>query len=341
MTDPNGYQVRRKAAKRAEVMQHLQSQMDNLLPPMTLDGKPVTGVDQARLPFVPGKYDWTSAEVDLYQAALEARWAEDDRAHQELIASGVATPRANEESPFPNPYWDEVKKIPGDPINLKYERGWEPEPFSLHGTPLRRYRDELVRQYAWAITAPESVQFVAEHAGPHGLVEIGAGTGYWAWCLSHLGVDVVAYDKAPPASGPNWYHSPMEPMKTAGGAIWHRPRQVATREWVPVRKGRPWHASRWPHRTLFLCWPPYTDLMAHSSLRQYRGNRLIYIGEGEGGCNAGRAFFSRLAAEWDEVATHKPVQWSGLHDWIIVYERAAEPRPWPHSDDHYGYDVED
>lgn len=330
-----------------EALQQHAEAVEALLPPMTLDGEPVTGLDRAKLPFLPGKNAWTSAEVAAFEASLEVQWAEDDRLYEELVASGAATPRMHEESPFPNPYWDEVKRVPGDDLSMRYERVWEPSTFGgfsqMRKGRVQAHRDDLTRKYAWAITAPESVQFVAEHAGSHGLVEIGAGNGYWAWCLRHLGVDTVPYDKQPPASGANFYHSPIVAIRDdQGRRVGRRPTTVATPEWVPVRRGRPWHASRWPHRTLFLCWPPYKDLMAASALRHYRGDRVIYIGEGEGGCTASKRFFDRLEAEWTLVAEHKPVQWSGIHDWVSVYERAAEPRPWPGKSEYDSeYDEED
>ncbi len=61
--------------------------------------------------------------------------------------------------------------------------------------------------------------------------------------------------------------------------------------------------------------------MAHEALRQFPGDRLIYIGETEGDCCAGDAFFGRLARGWQVVTEHRPVQWWGIHDWITVYQR--------------------
>ena len=36
---------------------------------------------------------------------------------------------------------------------------------------------------------------------PFGLVELGAGTGYWAALLRKMDVDVIAYDLRPPGAG--------------------------------------------------------------------------------------------------------------------------------------------
>ncbi len=64
--------------------------------------------------------------------------------------------------------------------------------------------------------------------------------------------------------------------------------------------------------------------MAFECLQAYQGKRLVYIGEQSGGCNATDEFFDRLEQEWEEVASHRIIQWSGLHDYIVVYERGAK-----------------
>ena len=72
---------------------------------------------------------------------------------------------------------------------------------------------------------------------------------------------------------------------------------------------------------LFLCWPPYAAPMAADALAAYDGDTLIYVGEGAEGCTGDDRFREALAANWDEVADHRLVQWFGLHDWITVYRR--------------------
>ena len=54
----------------------------------------------------------------------------------------------------------------------------------------------LRRAYAWAVPSHEALSAIAE-ASPRGVVEIGAGTGYWAYELRDRGVSVAAYDIAP------------------------------------------------------------------------------------------------------------------------------------------------
>jgi hypothetical protein len=77
-----------------------------------------------------------------------------------------------------NPMWDEGKKY----LNLNYK-----DPLYLRAFQVRR---EYCSLYAWAIADPEAVAFVAEQTAK--IVEMGAGTGYWAGQLAQAGVDVVA-----------------------------------------------------------------------------------------------------------------------------------------------------
>lgn len=198
-----------------------------------------------------------------------------------------------------NPYWLVVRDLPGDEFFMGLYGVWSPE--AHHSQPELLRRNDLVRDYCWTITDPATLAFVAEHAGP-AVVDIGAGTGYWAYQLVQLGVDVVAYDLAPPASSGNKWHSTGE-------------------QWFPVKVGGPKAARRHPDRTLLLSWPPYDEPMGADTLRAYRGSRVVYIGEGEGGCTGDDKFHDLLTDGWTQVAEHEPVQWSGLHDRVFVYDR--------------------
>lgn len=161
-------------------------------------------------------------------------------------------------------------------------------------------RGRLVEQYAWAIPTPKALELVASHSP---LVEIGAGTGYWAALLGDMGADIVAYDIAPPDRMTNTYR--------------HK------RTYTNVLEGNHKVLKRHPDRALFLCWPPYSDPMATECLRAYQGSTLVYIGEGWGGCNGDRDFWKLIHEEWDDITAVDIPQFSGLHDGLTVYQRTA------------------
>lgn len=205
------------------------------------------------------------------------------------------------ETVIDNPYWDAVTDHVGpDPW-------WPSAPFCINwldypgkGVP---HRTDYVSRYAWTITSPEAVAFVAEQSGGK-LVDPMAGTGYWAHVLDQMGVDVLAYDLHPADGGSaNQWHKDQIP---------HAP--VMQGDAVSV-------VSVHSDRTLLLSWPPYDEPIGSKVLRAYKGDRVIYIGEGHGGCCGSDAMFDRLARDWIEVADHAPVQWMGMHDFITVYDR--------------------
>lgn len=164
-------------------------------------------------------------------------------------------------------------------------------------------RHALVEQYSWTITDPATVAFVAEHAGPR-VVDPMAGSGWWARLLADAGRDVIAYDLTPPASAANaWHKVGVEHFPVVlGDAV----------DTVAV------HSDR----TLLLSWPPY-GFDACPILDAYAGARLVYVGEDWGGCCADDGFFEQLGKDWSKAAEHVPVQWSGIHDVVHVYERGV------------------
>lgn len=196
-----------------------------------------------------------------------------------------------------NPYWD---LLAGPDSPLKGYLGWA-------------RRHELCAEYSWAIPDPDSIAFVLEHAGKS-IVEMGAGTGYWAWQLAQLGADVIAYDRDPPQiSGRNNYHSPKDD-------VYGEPTGKLRTVFFDVRKGTAVKLKAHSDRALFLSWPPMSA-MAFDSLKAYKGRRLVYIGESYGGCTASDDFFALINKEWTLIASHKVVQWFGIHDYVMVYDR--------------------
>lgn len=216
-----------------------------------------------------------------------------------------------------NPYWDEVGAglLEFKQIEAAYYAGNKCtiEAYMERHMQLYRARDTTVHRYAWAVPDPASLAFVVEHAGLR-LVEIGAGNGYWAWLLAQCGVDVAAFDELPPDQEINHYF--CQRKEPYGEFI-----EELAKTWHPVQRGGPEMLSQHTDRTLFLCWPPYETDMAAQCLDAYRGQRLISIGEPSGGCTGDETFFKALESQWNEVASHAIVQWPGIHDEIVVYER--------------------
>jgi hypothetical protein len=156
------------------------------------------------------------------------------------------------------------------------------------------YRKDLCVKYAWAIPCAEAIDAIADLNEP--IVEIGAGTGYWASLLAEQGVDVVAYDDF------SWKHEPT---------------------FFNVQDGAPKSILQHPERSLFLCWPPYSTPMGDMCVRYWllgKGKYLVFVGEVGYGCTGDENMQERL----DQLTLVKRVcipQWEGIHDQLCIYTR--------------------
>lgn len=187
-----------------------------------------------------------------------------------------------------NPYLAEFERLRG---NQQSDGSYH---FQIH---FYSNREELVRRYSWAIPDEAAIATLVAHSP---IVEVGAGTGYWASLVAAAGGTIHAYDKNPPTIRENEYkHS----------VLYH-----------PVL---PVELMRLKKETLFLCWPPYADSMAVNVLRKYEGDTLIYVGEDEYGCTANDAFFKELVANWQLLKQIDIPQWKGINDTLNVYQRKS------------------
>lgn len=220
----------------------------------------------------------------------------------------------SEDQPIPagvsNPLWEIVRWMPASPP--WYDGALlEPEltPWSADAgygrTELRDVtRGGLAKQYAWSIITPGDVTWISEQLAGRPVVEVGAGSGYWAWQLEQAGIDVAAYDPHPVSPDNHFCAGGPYTSVLPGG-----PEVVLTQH---------------PDRVLLMVWPPYEGEHAAEALRLYCGDLLLYAGEGWGGCTADEGFYELLEAEWDETAVApQHVTWSGIHCTLRAYRRRA------------------
>jgi hypothetical protein len=159
-------------------------------------------------------------------------------------------------------------------------------------------RGELVERYSWAIPNNVAINELVSY-GP--LIEIGAGLGYWAKLVFEAGGNIIAFDIA-----------------NYGGGMGPHPEK--SRLWFPVQQGTFKTVIKFPERTLFLCWPPYSTPMAYKCLRWYEGKHFIYVGE-DGGCTGDELFREYLNEHFKLKDIVTIPQWDGIHDAMFIYER--------------------
>lgn len=195
-----------------------------------------------------------------------------------------------------NPYWDLIRRMPW--VNESPWRGITPYGYA-QGLGLRR--ENFTCAYSWSIPTPGDIAWIAGLLEGRGVVEVGAGAGYWAWQLTQSGVDVAAYE-------------PNEPDDNEFVAV--------ASPYVPLLREDAAAAGKHPDRALFMSWPSYGGVWAEHALAVYEGDLLVYVGEGDGGCCADDGFFKLLDAEWQEIGTSPHhASWWGINCDLVAYRR--------------------
>jgi hypothetical protein len=192
-------------------------------------------------------------------------------------------------------------------------------------------RELLIARYSFAIPSDEALDGILASA-PSGVVEVGAGTGYWAKLLSDRGGHVRAYDPAPPGSPENrWF---------AGSSAW-----------FDVQQGDESVAATAPPATLLLIWPTRNEAWPLSSVQRFHaagGDTLIYVGEGPGGRTGDDSYHASLgemawcnqcayglqdspcicevSSLWQRSNEISIPTWPGYHDTVRFYRRRSMGR---------------
>jgi hypothetical protein len=253
--------------------------------------------------------------IDRIVTRLQAAWREPGAGRRHFGSGAqpfqpIAQSGQNQAVPegVHNPLWEAVRWMPAEPY---WSSATELQPtytFNAFSKETAAELDQagasrthLAKTYAWSIVSPGDVSWMVEQLNGRAVVEIGAGSGYWAWQLEQAGVDVAAYDPHPPADDNGF---------CKGG---------------PYTTVLPDDASAVKHhqdRALLMVWPPYGGEHARHALSLYEGDLLLYAGESWGGCTADDGFYELLDAEWDEVSVApRHVTWWGIHCRLAAYVR--------------------
>jgi hypothetical protein len=150
-------------------------------------------------------------------------------------------------------------------------------------------KSAIASHFSWAVPTDEAVNVIANHASS--VIEIGCGSGYWAWLMQQAGIAVTAIDKTMP------------------GFAWHQ-----------IDLGNEFESAKHPDKALFLCWPPSASTMADHAVASYAGSCIIYVGEWLGG-SAEPGFFARLVRDFETVAIVPIPQWYMRTDSLMVFKR--------------------
>ncbi|MEV4317088.1 hypothetical protein [Actinocrispum sp. NPDC049592] len=198
-----------------------------------------------------------------------------------------------------NPYWDIVAPSVSEHEGRRVIDGGVP-----NGSARLAYAQmSLQAIYAYAVPSPETVEWVSQYCAGRSIVELGAGRGYWAAQLARAGLSVDAYDVEPP----NQIANISFPSTAGQQDVWH---DVGDMEQFTAR------TTDAADYVLFLCWPPgWGNDMASKMLTRFEnsgGDRLIFVGEPQGGKTGDDTFFETLKTRWQLVSedTHYVSWWN-------------------------------
>jgi hypothetical protein len=160
--------------------------------------------------------------------------------------------------------------------------------------PYRNFRDECTDHGMWTVVDMTWTQKLAREIKDRSVLEIMAGGGHLAKALSAHGVDIIATDNF--SWAPKRHkHPPVHPV-----------------EKMDARKA----VKKYPRDILLVSWPPYEDDTICEACDLWGTEKLIiYIGEGDGGCNATDEFFELFDIIHEKL--HLP-QWEHIHDIILI-----------------------
>ena len=185
-----------------------------------------------------------------------------------------------------NPYLDFYL---GLPASFKRDSSMPPSATEWLSPDWLALKAALARHFAWAVPTEAAIETMRRYAGA--VVEIGAGSGYWAWLLRQAGMNVAAYDSDPPRF-----------------------------TWSRVDRGGDAAVRDHPDKTLFLCWPPWASTMGTNALEGYCGEYVFYVGEWMGG-SAEPRFFALLTAQFEAIDGAAIPQWHSRDDRLFVFRR--------------------
>ena len=194
-----------------------------------------------------------------------------------------------------NDYWNLFMALPADYRHLPESPIGEGLELSKD-TLFKQTRNKLVHTYSWAVPNDEVIQSIVQVSKDCGLVDFGAGTGYWASLIAGEGVEVEAID--------NWIDGKPEHL--------HYPVITGSYELLP----------KFRDRVLLLVWPPRATRMAVRAVEAHAGRVLVYVGEpAPARSTASPEFFDYVSQHFKLVSHVTIPQWFNRYDGVFIYER--------------------
>lgn len=162
-------------------------------------------------------------------------------------------------------------------------------------------RNKAIQKYGFAILSENVIDRLKKYAP---ILEVGAGTGYWAYEFQKRAIDYIATDLK--ISENSYFKFDEKKSKH-----WTNVENLSAEEAI----------EKYPNRTLLICWPCYNEPWAYDAVCQFKGDYVIYVGEGYEGCTADDQFHYYMDENFYLIDELNLFQWRGFHDRVFVYRR--------------------
>jgi hypothetical protein len=154
-------------------------------------------------------------------------------------------------------------------------------------------RTKSIEKYGFAVPTEKVLREILK-VSPKGIVEIGAGSGYWSKLLQLLGADIIACDDG----------SGLYPFKV--GAFFPV---------EPVGYQQMFRTKAVHERTLLVVWPSVDNVKIFNS---YKGDTVVYVGEIGEGCTG---YDAEIEKTWEMVKHVEIPMWDCIHDSLGIFKR--------------------
>lgn len=159
-------------------------------------------------------------------------------------------------------------------------------------------RDYFTKYISWSIPSRDALEKIKEFVKNDIVIEVAAGSGIWSVLMTAIGITVFPTD------------------------IQEKSGQILGNFIVKKIGSFTENQEFFPYcNVLFISWPSLYESWATETLKQFKGNKFVYIGEERGGCCADDSFFDELDENWEWIECHNIPMWRGLHDCMSFYQR--------------------
>ncbi len=179
------------------------------------------------------------------------------------------------------------------------------EDFSDISFYLQMLRSEYTKKFGFFLISEDFISVTSELLQNNKVLEVGAGSGFLSYCLQKNGVDITPIDLKIDNNNYGFEQTYTEII------------QINAVDYIKKNNN---------YDTIIMSWPNYQNPFAYNVLKQMKkGQQLIYIGEGYGGCTADDKFFKLLQdrAFINNDLTSKLKQnsysWPCIHDEVESY----------------------